>query len=200
MDQGFVQPRSLCGEVRRADLRQRAGELGEDRQVSVQPDAIQTTDAQREQCPFVLEVAELPFDGATGAIELRGALRLPRDQRVQPVSLDPPPSVESAAYFVAAEALTNVAKYARANTARVTATHTDGALVLTVEDDGIGGAISAPGRGLAGLEDRVTALDGSLTVASPPGGGTTVLANIPLPAPPADSRLHAEDRGKATLP
>jgi signal transduction histidine kinase len=91
-----------------------------------------------------------------------------------------PPAVESAAYFVAAEALTNVAKYARAARAHVAAAQIGQDLVLSVEDDGVGGAHTAPGSGLAGLRDRVTALDGTLTVESPPGGGTRVRAALPL--------------------
>jgi PAS domain S-box-containing protein len=94
-----------------------------------------------------------------------------------------PTAVESAAYFVAAEALTNVAKYAQASTARVTAGRVAGDLVLEVEDDGVGGARPAPGSGLSGLVDRLTALDGTLTVDSPPGSGTRIRAVIPLPAP-----------------
>jgi signal transduction histidine kinase len=93
-----------------------------------------------------------------------------------------PRSVESAAYFVAAEALTNVAKYARASMARIMTTRTADALVLAIEDDGVGGATSVPGSGLSGLVDRVAALDGTLTVDSPPGGGTRIRAEIPLAA------------------
>ena len=92
-----------------------------------------------------------------------------------------PASIESAAYFVVAEALTNVAKYAHASTARITATAEGRAFVVTIADDGVGGATPAAGSGLAGLEDRMAALDGSLTVHSPRGGGTTVRAEIPLP-------------------
>ena len=103
-----------------------------------------------------------------------------------PVTVDIPDDrypmpVESAAYFVAAEALTNVAKYAQAATARVKAAQVDGRLVLTVVDDGVGGAEPAPGGGLSGLEDRVAALDGTLTVDSAPGAGTSIRAEIPLP-------------------
>jgi PAS domain S-box-containing protein len=98
-----------------------------------------------------------------------------------------PDTVESAAYFVVAEALTNVTKYAQASTARVTTTETAGRLVLTVEDDGIGGARTADGGGLAGLADRLAALDGTLTVSSQPGEGTYIRAEIPLPGtPPSD--------------
>jgi signal transduction histidine kinase len=94
-----------------------------------------------------------------------------------------PPAVESAAYFVTAEALTNVAKYARASRARVTASRTARSLTLVVEDDGTGGAERAPGSGLAGLADRLAALDGALAIDSPPGAGTRITAEIPLGAP-----------------
>jgi PAS domain S-box-containing protein len=91
-----------------------------------------------------------------------------------------PNSVELAAYFVAAESLTNVFKYAQASTARVTTTATASHLVLTVDDDGVGGARPSDGGGLAGLADRVAALDGTLTVSSQPGDGTHVRAEFPL--------------------
>jgi signal transduction histidine kinase/uncharacterized protein YoaH (UPF0181 family) len=97
-----------------------------------------------------------------------------------------PTPVESAAYFVAAEALTNVAKYARASTAQVTVTHVDNRLALVVDDDGIGGAGGSPGSGLSGLADRMAALDGTLTIDSPHGKGTRVRAEIPL-APAKDT-------------
>ena len=90
-----------------------------------------------------------------------------------------PIEVETAAYFVAAEALTNVAKHGRASFARVTATNTDGVLTLAVSDDGVGGAQLNGGGGLRGLADRVAAIDGQLTIDSPPGGGTCVAATIP---------------------
>jgi signal transduction histidine kinase len=83
---------------------------------------------------------------------------------------------------VAAEALTNIVKYARASTVRITATRTPAGLRLVIEDDGVGGAKPAPGRGLAGLKDRLAALDGTLAINSPPGGGTRIRAEIPLPA------------------
>jgi signal transduction histidine kinase len=102
-----------------------------------------------------------------------------------PVQLDVPDarypvSVESAAYFVIAEALTNVAKYAAASVARVSAGEVDGRLCLTVEDDGAGGARPSPGSGLSGLADRVAALNGALSIDSPVGRGTRVRAEIPL--------------------
>ena len=86
--------------------------------------------------------------------------------------------VEACAYFVTAEALTNVAKYARASSASVELSLEDGRLRVQVRDDGVGGADLSTGTGLRGLRDRVDALDGDLEVHSPPGGGTTVTAEI----------------------
>jgi signal transduction histidine kinase len=91
-----------------------------------------------------------------------------------------PAAVEAAAYFVVAEALTNVAKHSRARHAEVTARIEDGTLAVRVRDDGAGGA-APDGSGLVGLADRLAALDGELRVDSPPEGGTLVAAAIPLP-------------------
>jgi signal transduction histidine kinase len=90
----------------------------------------------------------------------------------------PPPVVETAAYFVAAESLTNVAKHARGASARVSLLEAGERLVIEVADDGPGGA-DPNGSGLTGLRHRVEALDGTLTVTSPPGAGTTVRAELP---------------------
>ena len=88
--------------------------------------------------------------------------------------------VEACAYFVTAEALTNVAKYAHASSASVELTLDDGKLRVQVRDDGVGGADPSTGTGLRGLRDRVDALDGDLEVDSPPGGGTTVTVEVPV--------------------
>jgi len=90
-----------------------------------------------------------------------------------------PAAVETAAYFVVAEALTNVSKYARAGHATVRVERVDGHLVVDVSDDGVGGAIPNGGSGLRGLSDRVAALSGTLEVTSPPGGGTRLRADLP---------------------
>ena len=90
-----------------------------------------------------------------------------------------PSQVEAAAYFVVSEALANVAKYARASGATISADAIDGRLVVEVSDDGIGGADPIQGSGLRGLADRVAALDGSLRIDSPGGRGTIVHAEIP---------------------
>jgi signal transduction histidine kinase len=91
------------------------------------------------------------------------------------------PTVEAAAYYVVAEAITNVAKYARASHATVSIVRSDGAATVTVADDGVGGADPAGGSGLRGLVARVEALNGRLEVDSPPERGTRVTAQIPLP-------------------
>ena len=93
-----------------------------------------------------------------------------------------PEPVEAAAYYLIAEALTNVAKYAQASTVRVRVTAGDG-VVVEVSDDGVGGADPGGGSGLRGLADRVEALGGSLTVESPAGDGTSLRAEIPTRSP-----------------
>ena len=90
-----------------------------------------------------------------------------------------PKSVESTAYFVTAEALTNVVKYSHASAARVSAARTGSQLVLTIEDDGVGGAEAVVGSGLTGLQDRVLAAGGTFRVDSPAGAGTTLVAELP---------------------
>ena len=90
-----------------------------------------------------------------------------------------PPAVEATAYFVVAEALTNVAKHSQASHAVVTAEMGDGTLRIEVRDDGVGGA-NAAGSGLVGLADRLAALNGTLRLKSPADGGTLVAADIPV--------------------
>ena len=92
-----------------------------------------------------------------------------------------PATIEATAYFVVAEALTNVAKHARAASATVVARVEDGTLQVEVRDDGVGGA-HPKGSGLQGLGDRLAALDGRFQVESPPAGGTLLVAMIPIPA------------------
>ncbi|MGE5635979.1 MAG: MASE1 domain-containing protein [Nocardioidaceae bacterium] len=89
--------------------------------------------------------------------------------------------VEAAAYYVVAETITNVAKYAHASLATVSIGHSDGRATVTVSDDGVGGADPARGTGLRGLAARVEALNGRLEIDSPPGRGTRITAEIPCP-------------------
>ena len=91
-----------------------------------------------------------------------------------------PEPVEVAAYYVVSEALTNAAKHARASVARVDARAGDGALQISVTDDGIGGADAGRGSGLIGLTDRVEALSGTISVSSPAGKGTALRVELPL--------------------
>jgi signal transduction histidine kinase len=99
-------------------------------------------------------------------------LAVPVDERL-------PEPVEAAAYYVVAEALANVAKYASAGAVSVTVQRRNGSAVVEVADDGVGGADPGRGSGLRGLSDRVEALGGTLALESPPGLGTRLKAEIP---------------------
>jgi len=112
-----------------------------------------------------------------GAEALASRTSVPVDVEVSVDRLPAP--VEATAYFVVAEALTNVVKHARATRATVLARVEDGTLRIQVRDDGVGGA-RPDGSGLIGLADRLAVLDGQLRVESPPDGGTLVVADIPL--------------------
>jgi signal transduction histidine kinase len=115
---------------------------------------------------------------------LAAAVRALADRAPVPVSVtveegELPAPVETAIYFVVAEALTNVAKYAAASSAVVSVRRRGAAVVVEIADDGGGGADLAGGSGLRGLADRVAALDGRIELESPPGEGTTLRAEIP---------------------
>jgi signal transduction histidine kinase len=95
------------------------------------------------------------------------------------VAVRPQEAQETAAYYVVAEALTNVTRHSGAGRAAVDVVLRDGRLVVTVSDDGRGGATGVPGSGLEGLRQRIEALDGTLTIDSPPGGPTRIRAELP---------------------
>ena len=95
-----------------------------------------------------------------------------------------PEPVEVAAYYVAAEALANIAKHAEASHARVDVELRDGVVRMRISDDGVGGASPSAGSGLTGLRDRVEALGGSLAVRSPRGQGTSLDMTLPLATTP----------------
>ncbi|HUA71932.1 MAG TPA: PAS domain-containing protein [Solirubrobacteraceae bacterium] len=127
-----------------------------------------------------LHPAVLTDEGLVAAL---GALasRSPVAVRLRADSIVALPSgVESAAYFVVAEALTNVVKHARASQAQVTVQRLGGALLVEVSDDGSGGATLDAGSGLRGLSDRVAALGGRLELYSPVPGGTLLRVELPL--------------------
>jgi signal transduction histidine kinase len=136
------------------------------------------------------ELRELAHGSVPGALS-RGGLAAGIHALVErvrlPVSVDVsaerlPAALEATAYFIVAEALTNVVRHARASSARVEVAVARGALALEVRDDGVGGARSDGSSGLLGLRDRAAAVDGELRVDSPPGEGTVVTATLPLPA------------------
>lgn len=117
-----------------------------------------------------------------GLESLLSDLALPVDLQVTAPRLSN--ATEQTAYLIVAEALTNVIKHASAERATVSVVIEGDALTIEVRDDGIGGADPTRGTGLIGLADRVEAVDGVLTLTSPPDVGTTLLVRLPIPAPP----------------
>ena len=117
--------------------------------------------------------------GLVGGVQAL-ALAAPLNVDVDAVLVGRPTApVESAVYFAVAEALTNAAKHSSARTAWVWMRHTSGRLSVSVGDNGIGGAVSNPGGGLHGIERRLAAFDGTVTVASPVGGPTVISLELP---------------------
>jgi signal transduction histidine kinase len=160
---------------------QRAMENGPEQAVALVAEALEH--AERA----TLEVRELAHGILPAVLTHRGldagvdalASRMPVPVAID-VSVDRLPApVEATAYFFVAEALTNVAKHARAGRAEVTARVEDATLVVLVRDDGVGGA-RPDGSGLLGMADRLAVLDGRLRVESPAEGGTLLAAAIPL--------------------
>jgi GAF domain-containing protein len=157
------------------------------RQADEQPASGLVSEALEHAERAVLELRELSH-GILPAVLTRGGLRAGVETLAarMPVAVEVtvcddrlPAAVEATAYFVVAEAMTNVAKHARATGAAVLARVDDDTLRLQVRDDGVGGARS-DGSGLIGLADRLAVLDGRLRIESPAGGGTLVAADIPL--------------------
>jgi signal transduction histidine kinase len=130
-------------------------------------------------------LTERGLEAAIGSLAERSPVPVQVDYRLE---RRPSTQVEASLYYVVAEALTNVAKYASATGVSVTvtanATPTGGTeLVLEVTDDGIGGADASRGSGLRGLADRVAVVDGTVHVDSPVGGGTRLVCRVPLGSP-----------------
>jgi signal transduction histidine kinase len=124
--------------------------------------------------PVIL--ADRGLDAALSAVAARLPIPVEVDVQVEPRA---PRPVEAVAYFVVAEALTNVAKHADATAAVVAARRTDSQLSLTILDNGHGGADPARGTGLTGLAQRVRGANGIMTVISPSGGPTTITVELP---------------------
>jgi PAS domain S-box-containing protein len=161
----------------RSSLESRSGETGELLDVALD-DLAQATAELRELARGI-HPAALTEGGLRPALEALGdRSTLPVRPLAAPAERFPP-AVEAAAYFVVAEGLTNATRYAAAKRAEVEVRHADGRLTVEVRDNGRGGADPGAGSGLTGLADRLAALDGRLEVHSPPGGGTTLRAEIP---------------------
>ena len=168
-------------------LAHRALQEGDDNALELVDEALRhaerATFGLRELAHGILP-AVLTRDGLRAAVEtLAGDLSLPVGMDVSGDRFTP--AVEATAYFVVCEALTNVVKHARANSVEVGAHVKDGILRIEVHDDGVGDARLDQGRGLLGLADRLSALDGKLEVKSPPGGGTSIVATLPATDSPS---------------
>jgi signal transduction histidine kinase len=124
--------------------------------------------------PVILE--DRGLDAALSAVVARAPIPVSLEVHVEP---RPPAEVESTAYFVVSEALTNVARHSGATNAAVSLVRVDGTLVVEVRDNGAGGADATDGTGLAGLGARVASLGGSIHLDSPPGGPTILRAVLP---------------------
>jgi PAS domain S-box-containing protein len=122
------------------------------------------------------------------------ALRTLARRSAIPVELDVatdtrlPEPIKVAAYYVASEALANSAKYAQASRMQVSLATRNGSLMLSIRDDGVGGADVGRGSGLVGLQDRVEALGGMIGIDSPPGGGTSIVVTLPLDIEPTGAK------------
>ena len=160
-------------------------------------------DVPPDRCDLRAELSEIAAGLMDGVAELqkisRGihpailsqgglgpALRTLVRRSTSPVELDVPAGtrlpepIEVAAYYAASEALANSAKHAQASHVQVSLATRNGSLVLSIRDDGVGGADAGRGSGLVGLQDRVEALGGTIGIDSPPGGGTSILITLPL--------------------
>ena len=141
-------------------------------------------DAQAAQCELRslargIHPAVLTDSGLAAAVEsLVEQCPVPIETRLPAGRF--PPAVEAAAYFVVAEALTNLAKHARASCGRIDVRQRHGCIVVEVADDGVGGADASRGSGLIGLRDRTAAAGGWLMIDSPTGAGTRLRAELPV--------------------
>jgi signal transduction histidine kinase len=162
-------------------LAQRAFEQGDDKAESLVAEALgeaQQGKAELRELAHGILPAVLTRGGLCDAVHcLVSKVEQPVDVQIAPERF--PEEIEASAYFITAEALTNVVKHSRARRAEVQAFVHDRVLHVEIRDDGVGGA-DPEGHGLVGIGDRVTALEGSLTIESPPGGGTRVAAALPI--------------------
>jgi signal transduction histidine kinase len=167
-------------------LRERAGGMV-DRDVAVALE--RASDRLREAIQELRELARGIYPPVLTDEGLPAAIRSLADRAPMPVTVEtvvrgrPSPLVEATAFFVIGEALSNVSKHAPSATVIVRVSEERSALLVDVSDDGGGGADVERGSGLRGLDDRVAAARGTLTIVSPPGQGTTLHAVIPCDGP-----------------
>jgi signal transduction histidine kinase len=164
----------LARDALAADDGERASELTADALAQAERAHVELRELAQGIMPSVLTHGGL----LAGVHSLVDKMSLPVEVDVLAERL--PPQVETNAYFIIAEALTNVLKHAEAHAAAVRAFRAGDALAIEVHDDGVGGAALSGSTGLLGLQDRAVAADGSLRVDSPRGGGTHVTATLPL--------------------
>jgi signal transduction histidine kinase len=167
-------------------IRRLRDQLPEGTDPSVRPRLDDLVDQLQQGIDELRELARGIHPAILSEQGIAGAVASLADRSTVPVTIEHAPdarfadSVEATVYFVVAESLANVAKYASASRARVSITAIDGTVDVEVVDDGVGGADPARGSGLLGLIDRVEAIGGRLTIESPRGAGTIVRAEVPV--------------------
>ncbi len=173
---------SLAMDLGRAREKLAAGGEGRDEAAAIVAEAheeakralVELRDLARGIHPAIL--TDRGLDAALSSLAARSPV--PVNVNVD-VATRPSPAVEAIAYFVVAEGLTNIARHSQASRADITVSRRGDRLAVSIHDDGVGGAETEGGTGLAGLAERVESVDGLFRVISPPGGPTTVLADLP---------------------
>jgi signal transduction histidine kinase len=191
VDAADAQRRRLEQELREGAERRLAGVaslLEEARRDADQPAALKVAEVEEELRAARTELHAFAqgihpsaltdggLDAALPQLIARAGMRVELELSVGPL----PPAVEAAVYFLCSEALANAAKHAEATTMTIDVDGSGGRLLVTISDDGVGGADPARGSGLRGLADRIEAVGGRLSVESLPGRGTRLLAQIPI--------------------
>ena len=171
-------------------LRVARGRLGDDPDPALRDSLAQASDEVRAALAELRELARGIHPAILTEAGLGAAIESLADRSIVPATVEGAtderfaPMVERTAYFLVSEALTNVNKHARATRACIRIGRLDSHLAVEIRDDGVGGADVRSGSGLRGLADRLSAVDGTLEIESPPGGGTRLVATIPLGASP----------------
>jgi signal transduction histidine kinase len=160
--------------------------LGDDADPAVRLSLDQASEDAREALVELRELARGIHPAILTEAGLGAAVETLADRSAVPTTVEGtsgdrlPPTIEGTAYFVVSEALANINKYSRATRARVRISRQNNRLIVEITDDGVGGADATRGSGLRGLIDRLSAIDGTLEIDSPTGGGTRLIAQIPM--------------------